>query len=174
MMLGNTKLVEYGIFQDESDYRVHVCPSSHHVYVYETNLCKTLLNKKEYRTAPAYQHGIKTAIGFLVPPFDIPGCYSVAVPNNWWTRFNETSTTTEKGELAAKMVKVMIERGMIKLKLVSKIENNLELQIIGVDIVVCANLRIQTKCDFKGGEKSFGGTGNLYIQTHECNPFKMQ
>ena len=27
-----------------------------------------------------------------------------------------------------------------------------------------------SKCDFKGGERSLGSTGNLFLQVEECNP----
>jgi len=44
------------------------------------------------------------------------------------------------------------------------------LQVKGVDIQVSIN--IQVKCDYNGGPKERGGTGNLFLQVAECNPFK--
>jgi hypothetical protein len=44
------------------------------------------------------------------------------------------------------------------------------MQFEGLDIVVATRVRIQVKLDFRGGERELGGTGNLFLQTAECNP----
>ena len=51
------------------------------------------------------------------------------------------------------------------------IVKEMDLQINGVDIVINMNTKIQVKCDYRGGPKAYGGTGNLYLQVRECNPF---
>jgi hypothetical protein len=48
-------------------------------------------------------------------------------------------------------------------------------QIDGDDIVVLTGanrVHIQVKCDYPGGDKALGGTGNLYLQVAERNPLK--
>ncbi len=35
------------------------------------------------------------------------------------------------------------------------------------------DLHTQVKCDFDGGRKELGGTGNLFLQVKEANPFKL-
>ena len=40
------------------------------------------------------------------------------------------------------------------------------------DLLVTASLRIQVKCDYRGGPRELGGSGNLFLQTHECNPLR--
>jgi hypothetical protein len=44
-----------------------------------------------------------------------------------------------------------------------------EFQVRGVDLVLARRVTIQVKCDYNAGN---AGTGNLYIQTKECNLFK--
>lgn len=49
------------------------------------------------------------------------------------------------------------------------------IDIKGTDIyvtTVSGKVKIQVKCDFIGGEIEYGGSGYLYLQTAERNPFK--
>jgi len=46
-----------------------------------------------------------------------------------------------------------------------------DVQLRGTDILVACNKRIQVKCDYRSGKKP-NGTGNLFLQKSERNPFK--
>ena len=97
----------------------------------------------------------------IIPP--IPG---------WHTYFNGNDTTSRKGELATRLTKKLIEMGELRLKLNPVEINDLDMQISGTDILIRADIKIQVKCDFNGGSKEFGGTGNLFLQIADCNPFR--
>ena len=47
--------------------------------------------------------------------------------------------------------------------------DDLRRQHAGLDLVI-NGIPWQVKCDWKCGHCELGGTGNLYIETHECNP----
>ena len=90
----------------------------------------------------------------------------------------EDDDTSEKGRKAVGLIAAMLRRGLLPIpgkvqRLVTDIDK--PLQIEGQDIIVefgAATVRIQVKCDYKGGDKSRGGTGFLYLQTAERNPMK--
>lgn len=170
-MLGNTVLVNYGIQTETSDIRAHVCPVVKLVYLYKTSSGLNAINSHQYKTGEAYTNGIVTGVGYLVPPSDIEGIISVGAPDYWWSFFDRKQTTTKKGELAMRMVKKMILSGMIPL--ISSVMEITErdLQVSGADLLVRADFKIQVKCDFNGGDRTLGGTGNLFLQIMECNPF---
>jgi hypothetical protein len=172
-MLGNTKLIDYGIQTEESDLRVHVCPKIGRVYYYNTSDGLATIRLKDYKKMPVFTNSIKTAEGFVVPPSDIPGCVELKPSiTNWNKFFNQTDTTSKKGDLAVRLVKAIIKNGELKLTLNPIEITDLNMQISGTDIIVKSNIRIQVKCDFNGGSKQLGGTGNLFLQVSECNPFK--
>lgn len=173
MALNNT-LVEYGIQNEETDLRAHVCVVAKVVYVYPTINGVRAIETGVYRTAPAFQDGRQTAMGYLVPPADIADCIACTLPQRLLDThpITEAMNTTEKGEAAARMVSMGIRRGVIALPYTANLVTDLKLQLAGVDLIVRNNLRIQVKCDYRGGEKSRGGTGNLYLQFAESNPFK--
>jgi len=50
--------------------------------------------------------------------------------------------------------------------------NERMMQISGIDVTMQDNMKIQVKMDYNGGDKRLGGTGNLYLQTAECNPYR--
>jgi hypothetical protein len=167
----NQTLIEYGIQTEKSDIRIHVCPTVRRVYVYETKEAVGQIGRKRYRTGQAYTGSIVTGVGYLVPPSEIPKCLSLTAPGNWWVVFKKNMTTTEKGNLAVRMVKTMLKKKMIPMPLsVAEITDE-DLQIDGIDIIVKTSIRIQVKCDFDGGDKQLGGTGNLFLQIQECNPY---
>jgi hypothetical protein len=61
---------------------------------------------------------------------------------------------------------------MIALRADGNVISSKSMQIDGSDIVVSNRVHIQVKCDFDAGQKLLGGTGNLFIQESECNPFR--
>jgi hypothetical protein len=82
----------------------------------------------------------------------------------------ETQSTTEKGTRAMHLVAAMIRDALFPFPLDPTIITDTNMQFEGLDIVVATRVRIQVKLDFRGGERELGGTGNLFLQTAECNP----
>ena len=168
----NKTLIDYGIKTEGSDIRIHVCPIVKQVYVYETNEAVEQIESKSYPTGNAYTNSIITGVGYLVPSEEIPDCISISIPTNWARTFKKNMTTTEKGDLAVRLIKTMLKKKMIPIPLnVTEIKEE-DLQISGIDIIVKASIRLQVKCDFNGGDKQLGGTGNLFLQIQECNPYR--
>lgn len=168
----NTELINYGIQTEESDFRAHVCVLSKQVHLFKTeNGVKA--TKKNYRLVPVYTNGILTAKGYLVPPEDL-NTEIVWLPQDWLDelQITETDNTTVKGQKAIEIVKRLILQGMCPLELSPKEITEKDIQIKGIDIVVTLNAKIEVKCDYRGGLKENGGTGNLFLQIAECNPSK--
>ena len=166
---GNTKLIDYGIFEEESAMRAHVCVASRVVYVFKTKNVVDVIKNGDYRNVPVYTDGVITAMGYLVPPEDIPGCEEIHPPVKWWGKvaFKQDDSTTVKGEKAVTIVKGLLKHGLFPLYVEPHEITGHELQIKGLDIGVKFEATIQVKCDYNGGEN---GTGNLFIQNKECNP----
>mgnify|MGYP001454409728 CR=1 FL=1 len=173
------ELFEYGIQTEDSHVRAHVCPLVRRVYVYPTIQGIEALTKGI--EALGYQPGVDgpTANGMLVKPFDIAKCVSLQINDRAWEviEFNVADETTIKGEKAVKLIVGMIKAGLFPLPAGIIIDPNLStaIQIMGDDIFVWTQkscVKIQVKCDFRGGESYLGGTGNLYLQTAERNPLK--
>lgn len=171
-MLGNTKLIQYGILNEESDIRAHVCPLAKKVYVYPTQSGVYTVQSGSYKVVPAFQNGIKTAEGYLVPPLHIPRIQVVEPPANYWNvvGFRDFDSLGSKGEKAVRLVKGLLINGLFPLWTQGQVITEKSLQISGTDILVSSSFKIQVKCDYKGGEGR-NTTGNLYLQISECNPF---
>lgn len=176
MNLGNTNLVEYGILNDESDFRAHVGMKVRHVFWYKTDNGKDCVRSGKYEDAKARQgeHEFVTAVGKKVPPQDIAGCHAYGIPDDLFSEIdpNCMDTTTEKGRKAVLIVTEMIKRGIIPLQMDVIEITDRDLQIKGMDIFITVSMHVQVKCDWNCGPKEWGGTGNLYLQTHECNPYR--
>jgi len=182
MSPGNTTLIDYGIQNENSHIRAHVCPVVKRIYVFPTANGVAAMESGDYPERSASQPGYDgvTAKGYLVPPFNIGDCVSVSVNDNVWAalRFDNGEKLTEKGDKAVRLVVGMLKRGLFPFPVVAEEIRDEDLQIKGADILVKAGVIakegtvIQVKCDFKGGEKSLGGTGNLFLQTAECNPLR--
>jgi len=174
-------LVDYGIQTEESDIRVHVCPLVRRVHVYPTAFGVKAIETGKYRQTHGYQPGWDkpTALGYLVPPTEISYCLELAFRDLTWDALDirQDETTTSKGDKAVRLVKMMLKRGMIPFPTESEIISEKDMQITGTDIFVKANflrakdIRIQVKCDYKGGRRELGGSGYLFLQTKEHNPF---
>lgn len=166
-------LIDYGICQESSDLRCHVCYGEGYLYVYKTNDGIAACSTGNYPLKPAYQPGVThaTATGYLVPPDDICGCKRVKIPprGQQWAldKIDKQSDTGKKGSVTARLVAYMLKHGLIPMPLGSEEVGDQRLQIEGVDILVFCRLRIQVKCDWDGGRD---GTGNLFLQMSETNP----
>lgn len=176
---GNKRLVNYGIQTDESDYRVHVGYISQHIFVFPTpdGVKAIEENFNTLRRVQGSQPGtnIITFDGFVTPISLIDNLQSILIPSDIYNKFiihNKLSTTT-KGLLATSIVAEMLKRGLVMLPVNVSIENDIDMQIKGTDIIIRSNLHIQVKCDMKAGEKRHGGSGNLFLQVAECNPRHM-
>ena len=176
----NTQLVEYGIQNEGSEMRAHVCFVAKRIYLYPTQSGIEAILTGRFPTAPAYQKDpetstkIQTAEGYLVPPHKIRQCREVEIPRKLLLSFNvkESDSETCKGNAAVEIVMFMLKTGRLPIFCDPEMVEDLDLQRNGEDILIRnLNMRIQVKCDYKGGPKQRGGTGNLYLQVKECNPF---
>ncbi|MEM2125871.1 MAG: hypothetical protein QXQ53_05695 [Candidatus Methanosuratincola sp.] len=175
--MGNTTLVEHGIFTERADYRFHVCPTVKMVYLYKRSDVLDLLKKRRYfpATVWTYIHETKvcTAQGYLVPVSHIPNLRIFPIPTRLLQKYPITKdqTTSEKGRMAEEIVREMLRLGIIPLPHLFTAMPTTEQNIQGVDLLLSTIQTAQIKCDFDGGHSVLGGTGNLFIQTHECNPY---
>lgn len=175
-MVGNTRLVEYGIQTEESDIRIHVGVYARAIYMYKTKDGQQAIAEGDFRKVPVRTNGIVTAEGLLVPPDCIPGCLPIPIPGDIFEvskigTYPEYGFQGPKGKAAVCVVKEMLQQGMIPINLkITEIDDK-TMQIKGEDINVKANIKIQVKYDYKCGVGHPRCTGNLFIQTAECNPF---
>lgn len=171
---GNRKLVPYGINEELSDYRAHVGFATRTVYVFETEEMKELIRKGNFTEAFAFIEGIKTASGKLVSPSSIRKLQSIVIPPRTFEKWKcfPQDHQLKKAECAVQIVVWMIGEGMIALKAKGVIVHSKSLQIDGCDIIINNQVHMQAKCDYRAGPASSDGSGYLFIQTEECNPFK--
>jgi hypothetical protein len=176
-VLGERTLVEYGIQTEESDYRAHVCFAVGIVYVFPTQSGKDAALSGKYPLRSASQRTLRyaTAEGYTVPPEKIKSCVGIEIPNDLLgslcpERYDDEST---KGEQAVETFRRMCLRGLVSLPLLASDVTSRQGQIQGKDIVITSDVSVQVKCDYFGGPKNLGGTGNLFLQVRECNPFGM-
>lgn len=184
-MFGAMSLVSYGIQNENSHVRAHVCVVARKVYVYATLAGITAIRSGAFRKVGGYQpdrqgNNLLTAYGYLVPPPQIKGCREANIPNDLWqaARWKQEESTTEKGRKAVITIQNMLLRGVLPLPAIDGIKckaqkiTDTDLDIDGTDIEIFANIKMQVKCDYRGGSKERGGTGNLYLQVSERNPLK--
>lgn len=180
---GNTALVKHGIQTEQSDLRAHVCPVAGMVYVYPTKEGVAAINTGNHRQLKTRTGAIVTAVGYVVPPSAILRVAKVKL-GYLLTQYPiaYTDSTTHKGKQAVNIVAELFRLGAFPLYLGAQETRSMELQISGTDILIDAKvkLKVQVKCDYNGGEPAKGErstpsgyvTGNLYLQTEECNPLK--
>ena len=149
--LGNTELVESGVQTYKCDWMIHICPGNRTAYVYFRENGVAIM--KGYPHRPAYQSGIKTAMGHCVPPSAIFGLRKYTIPDSLipaeWA-----SDESDAGRQAFAIAQAMFGGDE---------ETGLKEQHDGIDL----GENIQVKAD-----TPVYRTGNLYLQTHECNPFR--
>lgn len=173
-----TNLTEYGIQNENSICRAHVCPLAKVVYTYNTRLAVEHIQAHSYPVKPAYQdvNGIRilTAKGYIVPVVDIPMIRKNTIWDDVWETYpiQKHQTTSHKGQQALLIVQTGLRLGLIALPTLGDEIDDLDNQIQGRDIVVHRGVSIQVKCDFLGGERHLHPlcTGNLYLQIAERNP----
>lgn len=174
--MGNTALIEYGIQQENNDYRVHVGFASGYVVVFPTASGRHALARNRSAQKRVSQAGctVITGVGNAVPYRDIPGHQLIRIPPDILRVVNcrRGETTTVKGKKAVRVVREMLKRKLIFIPWPVEEVTDAQLQIQGLDIMIHLDVRIQVKCDWKAGPKERGGTGNVFLQTHECNPLK--
>lgn len=184
---GETKLIrqeqelfEYGIRNERSDVRAHVCPAARTVCVYQTSAMINLIEKWRFKEAYAKQPGIPyvTGKGFLVPIDVIPDLRVLHPDKYKWETFPpRMAGRSELGAAAVSVVLYTMRLGRFPVWFDQPTEeSNGEIQIEGADIILWAARRIQVKCDYCGGKQEWNSqcTGNLFIQTAERNPHKLR
>lgn len=162
-------LTDYGIKNEGSIARVHVCFQVRQMYSFGTAAAIVAMEGCQKRLA--FQEGIVTAEGHLVRPRDILGCRQTAIPDVLME--HDPGTNGElgnKGRAALAVAMQAIRWGMVPLPLVCEEIVSVREQRNGGDICFEAGV-VQVKCDYRGGPEMLGGTGHLYIQVAESNPF---
>jgi len=169
-------LYKYGIEEEQSDIRAHVSFVGRCVTVFRTADMLALVSAHNYRETTATQEGVEgpTAKGVLVPIDDIEPKYILTSDKFPWDKYTtDTTDTGIKGHNAITVVTAAIKANKFPMWVCGIVETDKEIDIQGTDIVVNARRRIQVKCDWRGCPREQGGTGNLFIQTHERNPLKI-
>lgn len=168
-------LFAYGIADEQSDIRAHVCVQVRRIYVYATEDMKALLKRRTYPEKSAEQDSVITARGYLVPPFDIPTCREFQLPPALWEKYRITLDMPPdvRGRIAERLVYVTMREAIVAIPLQTKTVADRVLQQQGHDIAVRFSGSVQVKCDYRGGRRDLGGTGNLFIQIAELNPKKL-
>jgi len=166
-------LHKYGIEEEKSDIRAHVSIPGRRVTVYRTPDMVSLITGKEYPQKTATQIGVDfdTGRGWLVPLDDIQPQFvltSEVYPWNEWK--HDTMDCGQKGDAAVMCVRAAIMANRFPLWVCGHVNEDRELDLRGTDIIVCATRHIQVKYDALSFPKLDGGTGNLFIQSHERNP----
>ena len=186
-MLRNTTLVQHGIFNEESDIRAHVGVEAGIVYVFSTNRALSVIDSGSYQSKPVYSyvHGekIQTATGYVVPVLDLlpVEVHATDVIKQVGFVNGDYSKTSDKGKKAQLVVEKLLIQGRFPLSVHPKIITNADVQRKGIDLIVSGRWRIEVKCDWRAGMfdpaihlDSLKNvlTGNVYLQTHECNPLQ--
>lgn len=174
---GNHKLVDYGAQNETSDYRIHVAYNAMRVYVFPTESARSIISRNRQsgiEPKQVYTDQIITASGYTVAISHIAGLQEVIIPPDIWHKhpIRKNMLTTTKGLLATEIVVDLLKRNMIPLPVKIDMADDKSIQISGTDILINSSLRLQVKCDLPGGDKRYGGTGNLFIQIAECNPYQ--
>ena len=168
-------LFEHGIAQEVSDIRAHVSYAAKMAYIFQTHCGQNAAVEWEHQSTFAGQPGVNgyTSRGIKVPWVQIEGIREISIADlTRFTDFTPRMSTSQKGQWAQDMCCQLLNQGRFPFWFEGSLIDNRELQIQGMDIVVNVQTRIQVKCDARCGRREFGGTGNIYIETHECNPLR--
>jgi hypothetical protein len=168
-------LFEYGIHTENSDIRAHVSVANKSVYVFKTACGVDALDRGLLRFAEQPGYVGPTARGKIVPWREIEDIRELKF-SSWdkWSEFKEDKKTSEKGRLAVECVTTIMRLGRFPLWLDSFEDKRQNIQISGADIVLFCRKKIQVKCDYYCGRSASeggNGTGNLFLQMAEINPF---
>ena len=124
---------------------------------------------------PGFQH--PTAVGSIVKPESIDNLKSIPIADWRFDGFTEDLSTSEKGNRAVLIVQDLLKAGAFPLWVEGEFIKDTQIQIKGTDVIVKGQWKIEVKCDFRASEKRRlpdpRCTGNLFLQTAECNPLNM-
>lgn len=164
------ELVPYGIQNEKSSLRIHVCVRAGCLVIFKTSVVAWLVEQKSYPRKEVLTRGIVTAIGYTIPVEDIPDVITVNIPPALLHDDDLYSKDTgTKGTAAERLALTMIRRGWFPPETFVGLIDDEHIQIDGADIHI--EILIQVKCDAPGGPRKNGGTGNVFIQIAERNPF---
>lgn len=174
---GNCSMVQYGIQNEMSDFRAHVTYPIMRTYVFPTDKARSLIEQADHfgLVMKTIKTGtIETAQGYPVPLSYIEGLQEIVIPPDVWRAnfIDKAMPTSTKGTIATSIVVALLKKDMVPLPVRLQHADSKALQISGTDIIVNASLHLQVKCDMPGGERRYGGSGNLFIQIAECNPYR--
>lgn len=172
------ELSNSGIFDEKSDIRAHVAPLARQIIVYQTADMLSLLSNSDgkFTASFASQPGANdpTARGFIVPVESIPGVRIITSTLYPWDEFPpEKASTSEKGAAAMHVVTTAMACGRFPIWIKAAEEKGIDSQLSGTDIHLQLDLRVQVKCDYRAGNGHEKCTGNIFVQTHERNPFRL-
>lgn len=161
-----TTLVDYGIQNEQADYRAHVCPMAAAVYLFPVDGALIACQLEGIKQRPVFVNGQQTATGFLVPPRLIPGMRRIEVTPLEWrgAGLEYGQTTDEKGRRGEELFRrLCLNRGLFRwpVRPTTRAE-----QLAGIDLIDADGVRIQVKVDYHGGE-GYNTSGNLFLQTAE-------
>ena len=171
--LAQPELVDYGIHNEASNIRAHVGVLAALLFVFPTRPAANTMRR--YPVKRAYQPGVTyaTAAGHTVPIVEIPHLRTLRIAPERLVGFHDALSTTEKGNRAVQIVEAFLKGGRFPLWFEGEFVQDAEIQQRGTDLIVRGQWRIEVKCDYRAGPKTVPGcSGNLYLQTAECNPFK--
>lgn len=185
----NTKLVNYGIHTEESDWRLHVCVLARKVYAFPREAALPAVQRRalggqdghKQVFTPTIDGPVMTATGYAIPVTEIDPIYGITVPQGWLGHdfdqkaritIHKDMDTAVKGQKAERLVRNMWTHGYLNFLRPISIQEvrSFGQQISGIDLKILMP-SLQVKCDFRGGE-GLNCTGNLFIQLSECNPFE--
>ena len=168
-------LIDYGIREENSSRRVHVCPVVKKVYFFKTQAGIYAIDMGHYDEKHPTQGQYITAAGYAVPCQDINGIFEVAPPDNIWdlVAFSQYDREDVKGKKAEQVAIYCFRNGLFSYGIVNALPQevkDISIQKEGADLIVQPWGHVQVKCDYRGGI-GVGGTGNLFIQVAEWNPY---
>lgn len=161
-------LVDYGIETEQSDFRVHCCVKAKEAWFFPIHSGVLAMYGCEYVSA-------KTFEGYKVPLQRIAGAKLLKTEGVWWDVFGKDQyfeETSSKGSKAVELVKNILYHRSFPFYPDGWLEANEIDQIKGADLIIFGDRKIQVKCDWLGGSRMGGGSGNLFLQTKECNTHK--
>lgn len=158
-----TNLTHHGIGTETAGYRIHVCFETKRMYVFPVAAMLSHLSTHFYPMGYARQVGRITAEGVLVPVDQIPGLRTHELIDAILSIVDVKAESDEstKGRAAVAIAWNFYPPDPGRSSLAD--------DIAGTDYLH-KGCSIQVKCDWFGGPRELGGTGNLFIQTAEANP----
>lgn len=191
--MNHNHLIEHGIAEDESDYRIHVDLGGGRVYVFSTEAGRASLRPSNgCRPFAATQPGVGgtiTGAGYRINWRDIDGCVQIRMPRDIMMSIqcSKDSPPNIKGAEAKRVALAMFERQCLYLPPIRPAQGSLfgatpsrhdgmepsckvrevrrrRQQIKGIDLVTDTGITAQIKCDWRCTSRG------LALQTHEINP----